>query len=122
MKDADALSRMDSSPTTEHCEQVCRTELVFDAEFQPELISLSEVKNVTEMCSLSKRLKKRIISGKWGGVSQVEEQEGQEQTTSISDSTATAQCASPNSEARPPTQETEERYNLRVRPVVNYKV
>ena len=48
MKDADALSRMDFTPTTEHSEQVCCTESVFDAEFQPELISLDEVKNVTE--------------------------------------------------------------------------
>ena len=65
MKDTNTLSRMDFSPTTEHCEQVCCTELVFDAEFQQELISLDEVKNVTEMCSLSKWLKKRIVSGKW---------------------------------------------------------
>ena len=72
LKDADALSRMEFLPTTDHSEQVCHSEMMFDAEFQPELISLDEVRNITEQCSLSKRLKNRIISGKWGGVSQTE--------------------------------------------------
>ena len=54
--------------------------------------------------------------------SRTEEQEDQEQTTSIGDSMVTTQCAPPNREAQPPMQETEKRYNLRVRPIVNYKV
>ena len=69
MKDADALSRLEFLPNSE---QTCHVETVFESEFQPELITLEEVRNMTDLCSLSKRLKGRIISGKWGHVSQTE--------------------------------------------------
>ena len=69
MKDADALSRLEFLPATE---QSCHVETIFEAEFEPELITIEEVKNLTDICSLSRRLKRRITTGKWGHVSQTE--------------------------------------------------
>ena len=69
LKDADALSRLEF---VSQSEQNCHVENVFESEFQPELITLEEVKNLTDICPLYKRLKKRISSGKWGHVSQTE--------------------------------------------------
>lgn len=68
MTDADALSRLDYSPS----EVACHIENVFENEFQPDLISLEEIRNASDLCSLIKRLKSLIISGKWGHVSQTE--------------------------------------------------
>ena len=69
MKDADALSRLEFSTPSE---QNCHTETIFESDFQPELVTLEEVRHLTDLCSLSKRLKKRISTGKWGQVSQSE--------------------------------------------------
>ena len=68
MSDADALSRLEfsSSELSGHVENV------FETEFQPELISLDEVREVSNLCSLVRRLKSRIVCGKWGHVSQTE--------------------------------------------------
>jgi hypothetical protein len=70
LNDADALSRLEFKHGVD--EEVSHVDYIFESNFEATLVSMDEISLATNECNLLKRLKKRIVSGKWGQVSQME--------------------------------------------------